>query len=72
MIKANKKYIPLKPIQSDDNLDSYYRWCIDQFGKPFGEFKCNKKWCNMRWYQNGSYFLFQNEEDALAFKMKFC
>jgi hypothetical protein len=48
--------------------DSYYetrdlalRWCMDQIGYQSEAFRCN-----------GFHIVFQNEPDALAFKMRWC
>lgn len=46
--------------------DEQFTWCKETFGEP-GVFSSTDR---CRWYQNGSFFYFLNEEDCSWFLMR--
>jgi hypothetical protein len=47
-------------------VDVVAAWCVENFPIPHDD------WFNGRWVRQGSGFLFRYEDDAFAFKMRWC
>mgnify|MGYP003350691702 CR=1 FL=1 len=48
------------------------QWCRQVFGNSFGESRPKKgwKWNDMRWYRNGGYIFFKQQEDLVLYLLR--
>lgn len=64
----------MKFYRSPKMPEAYARvqWCREKFGKSFGDHRpaTNWSWTDMRWYRQGGYIFFKNEEDLTLYLLR--